>query len=508
MNQAESTTSVVHFSISGDFITQHARDLVREGQWRKGYDFLMDSLHGMEASLALDILAGSKKLEGVNDLEIAPDNASGEVSSWLAYQFRHCFTWQNRIWRPYAVVTAYGQEDWQLARDIHAGRDALMTRNPLWARAERELSEAPSIKSFNPWDHDEELRLRPAYYAEQRERDIMFRAQLGPGQYAAVLCELVEQERPLWLTLPRDATGAHTAARQAHEAGALRDRYQELFGDEVELARATPEAREADAADDDGGAGAALAQQTREERNEALRRELAEDEARNAAEDAAYQRTLGILRAQIAHFADHDEAHGWLELSAYDTKAGRQVTLRVPHRAFICAALSRARAWHLMPEYSPRCPSGLKMCNDDRYHSDAWVGAAQDPDEAYNDDLPEQRLFMDQLYELQRKHLSFSFDVLARGAQSYFYGQVIHDPALAHADAILVLERASPEFAPAALKCKAVVVETGSKLAHLVVVSREAQVPVVRLANARTLFPAGRRLTLSFEDGTLELSNI
>lgn len=335
----------------------------------------------------------------------------------------------------------------------------------------------------------------------------MFRVNVGPGQYTAVLCEQVEDEVPLWMTLPKGVAAAAEAARKAHEAGALQDRYAFFFDESGEDGAQRPV--EAEIEQDSTQEGSQEAPAARAER---LRLERDAEDARQAEQEAArlasYTRTLDILRTQVAHFADNDAEYGWLELSAFDKQAARQVTLRVPHRAFICAALGRARALHLMPEYTPRCPVGLKMPADDRYHSDAWVGAGQDPDEAYNDDLPEQRLFMEQLYDLQRKRLSFNFDVLARSEGKHFYGQVIHDPELARADAILVLEKASPEFAPAALKCKAVVVETGSKLAHLVVVSREAQVPVVRLANARTLFPVGRRLSLDFDEGTLELSNI
>lgn len=115
----------------------------------------MDSLHGIESALSLYILSGRKRLEGVNDLEAVDDQATGEVSAWLAFQFRHCFAWQGRTWRPYGFVGAYCRDDWQLACAIHAGQDAAMTRNALWHRAERELSEAPAIKAFNPWDHDE-----------------------------------------------------------------------------------------------------------------------------------------------------------------------------------------------------------------------------------------------------------------------------------------------------------------------------------------------------------------
>lgn len=68
---------------------------------------------------------------------------------------------------------------------------------------------------------------------------------------------------------------------------------------------------------------------------------------------------------------------------------------------------------------------------------------------------------------------------------------------------MLVLNGASPQFADAALQSKAIIVQSGSQLAHLVIVSREAQVPVVLVEDALTHFPLGCDATLDFNAKTI-----
>lgn len=487
------TSHTAHFQIEGAFLTQLARDFVREGNWRKAYTFLMENLHGMDSQIAMDIVQGKKKLTGVNDLELADDDCEAEVKEWLDWQFRHCFTFEGRVFRPYGFVSTLRREDWHHANRIAAHLDEDMLDNSLWRKAEEALSESCGVRSFNPWSNYEHvLKFRPAYYARRRDKDLCVNVNLTVVEHHPVMFEEVRQDVPLWYRLP---VSAADVARIAYAKGALVDLSEEAFPQE-------------DDDDEEGQAQAPARPAVPRLSNEESLAAMEQDEREAEEESRKFERHIEVLHAQIAHQAEHDEEYGWLQLKTFDAKAGRNVELKVPHRAFICAALGRAKAHHLMPEYDVRCPSGLKMYNDDRWHSDAWIGAGLKPEDAYDDDIPEQRLFMDQLYELQRKLLSFSFDVLARGKENYVWGEVTHDPEEASKDKILVLKTAAPEYAPAALRSKAVIVETGSKLAHLVVVSREDSVSVIRLENALTRFQPGRRVSIDFDEGTIELSGI
>lgn len=54
----------VAFSISGAYITQNVRSLMLEGEWSRAYSLLVEEMEGMTHDVAVEILAGTKKLAG------------------------------------------------------------------------------------------------------------------------------------------------------------------------------------------------------------------------------------------------------------------------------------------------------------------------------------------------------------------------------------------------------------------------------------------------------------
>ncbi len=68
-----SETRTVHFSISGEFITDQARQFWSEFQFKKAFD-LLDCMIGMTKEQQISILAGKNKLVGVNDLDMIEDD--------------------------------------------------------------------------------------------------------------------------------------------------------------------------------------------------------------------------------------------------------------------------------------------------------------------------------------------------------------------------------------------------------------------------------------------------
>ena len=488
------TTRLVQFKISGKVLTQQAREFVEEGKWRKGYTFLMESLCGIESQMVLDILQGKKQLTGVDEIVLVDDDAEAIVKGWLDFQFQDCFVYQEQYFRPYARISGYCRKDMTFAQQIVDGENSALNQNRHWLRAHEALSEP---ESFPPtWDLWKGYVYRPAYYARDLRTDIYILTTLSKTEFQPVLCEQVQVDVPLWYSVRNKAREAIVCAYQhgnlvdAFSQRAEQDGLENLgdatfFSDSSKAFFSTP-VKAVPSLDS----------------VQALEQER-EQELADAKTEATYEATINGFREQIILASDCDDEFGWYEATELD--AGVQVRIRVPHRAFICAALHRARAYHLMPVYEPVCPQGLKLNGDDQFHSDAWIGAGFSPDTAYDRDIPEQRLFMNELYRLQRNRLSFSFDILARGPANSVNGEVIHDPSLADKTKILVVSTASPEYADAALKCAAVVVEVGSKLAHLAIVSREEGIPVIRIEGALAKFPAGRYLTLDLDVGSIEM---
>ena len=82
---------------------------------------------------------------------------------------------------------------------------------------------------------------------------------------------------------------------------------------------------------------------------------------------------------------------------------------------------------------------------------------------------------------------------------------VYHDSDVIDANSILVIPHAGVAFELEAMKAGAVICEVGGKLAHLVTVCRELGKPIIRMDNALSKLRRGQRVTLSPEEGKIEI---
>ena len=58
------TVKYLSFEITGEFITQHARDLIQENKVREAERFLLTSIVGLSHGQMINILRGEKKMIG------------------------------------------------------------------------------------------------------------------------------------------------------------------------------------------------------------------------------------------------------------------------------------------------------------------------------------------------------------------------------------------------------------------------------------------------------------
>lgn len=227
--------------------------------------------------------------------------------------------------------------------------------------------------------------------------------------------------------------------------------------------------------------------------------------------DASRLRAIEEIRKSVVDFADNDKEYPWVSHTYMDTDTDKTITLSIPGRALACYALSSARAWHLMPAYEPFAPTGLKMMLDNPYHSDAYLGAGLECDEtgAFKHFTPNDRALFDAMAKVQRVLTGFEFAVLARGARAkrFLDGIAWHPgkecPKEKGKVPVLILPHAGVEFDAYARKAKCVISETGGRLSHLAVVSRERGIPLLMLEGAVTKFPQGTRFYIDLVDGTL-----
>ena len=111
------TVERIGFSISGDFLTSQARDFVLDNDWDRGLSFLMDSLVGITMEQCQSILDGSKKLIGINDLDMV-DETEEEKEKYLKkldFLFAGIVKDGNQYFKPYAFVDSWGEDDTRIS---------------------------------------------------------------------------------------------------------------------------------------------------------------------------------------------------------------------------------------------------------------------------------------------------------------------------------------------------------------------------------------------------------
>lgn len=183
-------TVSMSFSIEGQFLTEFVRGLVLDGEWRKALDSLKDSLPGMTTDQAVSILDGSKRLVGVNNLELVDqDQDDPELANYLntlEFQFRSIVEWKFKHYRPYAYVSNFGRED--IPKD----------GGPLRPKKKENTTGRPSISVSAK---------RALHYADDPENDIVVFLEVNQNNIVKdqpVLFKRVDRDLPVWMKTNRD----------------------------------------------------------------------------------------------------------------------------------------------------------------------------------------------------------------------------------------------------------------------------------------------------------------
>lgn len=159
------------------------------------------------------------------------------------------------------------------------------------------------------------------------------------------------------------------------------------------------------------------------------------------------------------------------------TSEGEEFT--IPRAPFWHWALNRTDLAHHAPPWEPISPTGLKLMLDDPYHSDWMLGAGIELSSSYN--TPVARAATNAMFALQEKLGDFEVVVLVD------HGEVVGTVGVE----IAVLPNLSPTYAEVAMneELRAIIAEEGGAMAHLANVGRERGLTIIRVPNARTLYP-------------------
>lgn len=209
------------------------------------------------------------------------------------------------------------------------------------------------------------------------------------------------------------------------------------------------------------------------------------------------------LKARIAEQAAGD----YIEFELSDGRV-----IRAPRLPFLHWALG-LHGRHLLEPWKPISPMGLKILNDDAWHSDWMLGAGIDLHAWHgrlSAGIKEDKVLImgadDKRWDLQADMLGFDCAVLSGAGRAA--GYVIHPepnqglnlklgPIVSvghHKEVrVIVIPHAGPEYVQAATEIHAlggaVITERGGAMAHLVNIGREQGVRIVRAENAVKRFP-------------------
>lgn len=450
------------FRVDGEYLTRLSRDRVIEERFDHGFNILFDGLVGISADQVLKILRGDAKLIGVNDLDMVDDDDT-DYKAQLDYFYAGVWvTSGGRYLRPYAVVTSWGSEDMAHSDKITPDSDNCNRKSGTFASVMGEMAG------------------RDLFYADDMQRDVVKYLRYKPNNP-----DIAQGRDGTVAILFKEVKNfPHLLRRPHHEAQAALDEFLSESGRGLEIR----------------GYVQTFPPMERELRSNVVPIKIPDmDEGRldrvNRVLENMRSKSVEKYREEIIAQAGDN----WIDME-YKGK-----TIRVPEAPFQQWCLWRTDGAHLALPWNKVSPSGMKMGGDDPYHTDFLIGAGFEP-RAMLDDEELERAFYDLRYKVQHEKMDFKCAVLS--GRGYQQGTVIHvvtgDETIPD-DAIVIVKNAAAKHLDQVLRARAVIVERGGAMAHLVTVARETEALIVRVKDAMKIYPNGSSVTVNANIGTVTL---
>lgn len=182
---------------------------------------------------------------------------------------------------------------------------------------------------------------------------------------------------------------------------------------------------------------------------------------------------------------------GWM-----DFRWGARM-LRVPKGAFECWSLRRTVNWKDATPWKIMSGEEWKQMGDDPYHTDWMLGAGLDLD-LWRSDKTLRDAAYDASFALQHEGRSGLLGTILVPLRVPVIASVVHPKpnqswyvAYDCQPSVIVLPNLSPQYVNALLGASLVITEEGGALAHLSQLGREKGLPILRVQNARKLIPEG-----------------
>lgn len=497
------TQHVVHFSIDGEFLANHARDRVCEGAWERALKLLTEDLEGMTHEMAIAVLKGEADLTGssadeagIGIKELPKDGKKAqEMAKQLHFLYGSAFRYREKYWKPYARVTSWGEADSLFAFEDQVGHVLETTgsrffADKLWARK------------------------RSLFYADDRVHDMLVIFPVSKTQDAFILCKEAPMP-PLWLDVPVGPPD-RVLLDMLKNGLVLPERGEAYRGAPVEKVCSMSGARKTSKRAKSGNSFF--------KSSSAPALSEAEETARTAERERKHTQRLAKIAETVKTQAKEKGGFYRLELKDdIERPYAPRPSIEVPKNPFLLWALRGydfERFGKKAPEWDVVSPQGLKMSFDDPYHSDWILGAGLSLEDAYaHDEKTLGSVVMSsavrEQFKLVKEWTQMQFVALAYpGKPRYFSGQVIvaepNKPV--PAGSIALAATAGPEYQlametacqPDQYGAKGLIIcATGGKLAHLATVGREFKCTVLMVPDAVEKYRTTRCLSIDMDEGKI-----
>lgn len=451
--------STVHFTIHGDFITEHFRSLVREGDWRKAQQGLIDSLVDLPIDIAYSVLSGKYKFVGVNELDLEEDDKHSD-NEWILDQYypytQDLIIVNGNFYKQYKTVSYLNKNDMDQAME-NLGITSLPINSEL-----QQVLHNERIKTYlnNPSD-DIYLHINDSWHCFEK----------------------IEPDFPAWLTKEQ--------FKEILNINSNKDYSEEWNMQQIEV----------DAIDD-----YELIQQNEQqaETNKKISSEFVDNlfKIQNFDEESTKEK----IKQQA------NENGGFLTLKNKQTGN----SFEIPRNPFLRWCLNDNPLYDTI-EWSSVSPRGLKQGGDDPNHTDWFLFTGIPLEDGQNYENPDVKFLFDMRYQYFSEYTSSNLKPLSKGSHSGFHkADVIHiqnpnDTTLIKKDSIIVLPNCSPKFEMVvhlAAKSNCIVIsETGGKLCHLATVSRENNLSLYLLPDALNVLKNGSVVSLSTKEDNISIKD-
>jgi|APSaa5957512622_1039677.scaffolds.fasta_scaffold32043_1 phosphohistidine swiveling domain-containing protein len=483
----------------GESLTRIARDFVLDRQFDRAVRFLVEGLDGMTFDLAHSILLGDTCLAGHSPkhpgegASIYLDQTEDlEWKAQLQWIFAGAYLEGGVYWAPYAVVTNFGKEDYIAAGGKGAGRalhyaddpandravlltvpgengDLLLSTNVLFRKIDVPVWWTPRASALKPQEALADFLTHSLL--EYRSHTKKYGREVSIEDHADAIDMITAHDRKV---VPRVDLLAQEARVALDEKERLEDEYE---AQEWETTLKDLHERILEQAGPDDGA-----------------------ENSDPTQGPWFTLKVGRVCSEDCHI---DPYSGCMDHP--EEGQDRPLSYRVASAPFISWALNRTQASHLAPPWKNISPSGMKLMLDDPYHTDWMLSAGLNLGDDYSDPAIRKATYS-LLHRLQEKLCEFKCAVLSGRGKSVGYTEVCHPKKDEDCTGkIAVIPSAGPAYTIPAMTAEAVITERGGELAHLSVVGRESGVILVRVPDARRLYPKGCQVRVDAMNGEVEI---